>query len=211
MQGDVVLAAKWLGGSIVLASALLTVGLRWQGMPEHGRSTRTASAFPGATVVPGVMEPVDPSTDAVVEPDAQPAAALLPTLAVPPAANALTAAIPEERANHVCPNPPTEDEVWSRVSKSKGDGASPSTAKRSTAVFLIEKVGEHIDPGKTYPAGGPVRLVHCHYKCTVGFDETSPSEYPLPGRKVDHRVEVVYLDKDHLRRVSTPAVATHRR
>ena len=46
MQGDVVLAAKWLGGSIVLASALLTVGLRWQGMPELGRSHRTASVPP---------------------------------------------------------------------------------------------------------------------------------------------------------------------
>ena len=195
MQGDVVTAAKWLGGSLVLASVILISGLRWVASVEVGRTNRPAGL---PTSLARAHATLDEST-ADPKPDAA------------STAPARLDAIPDERAQHVCPNPPTEDEVWNRVPKSKGDGASPSTARRDTAVFLIEKVGEHIDPGKTYPASGPIRLVHCHYKCTVGFDESSPSEYPLPIRKVDRRVEVVYIDKDHLRRLPAAAVATSRR
>ena len=47
--------------------------------------------------------------------------------------------------------------------------------------------------------------MHCHYKCTVYYDELYWSDYPIPFNHVDHKVEVVYLDKDHLRRCGGPA------
>jgi hypothetical protein len=207
MQGDVVIAAKWLGGSIVLASAILIGGLRWLQSVESARPHRSSGSPTGfLTSTTRAGEALDEgATDATL---AMPPVVAIASTSTTPVKRDV---IPEERAHHVCPNPPTEDEVWNRIPKSKGDGVSPTTARRDTAVFLVEKVGEHIDPGKTYPATGPTRLVHCHYKCTVGFDETSQSEYPIPFNHVDHRVEVVYLDKDHLRHVPAPAVATNRR
>ena len=76
--------------------------------------------------------------------------------------------------------------------------------QRNNVRILIEKIGEKIDPCKIYPLAGPCQLVHCHYKCTVYYDELYWSDYPIPFNHVDHKVEVVYLDKDHLRRCGGP-------
>ena len=80
--------------------------------------------------------------------------------------------------------------------------------QRNNARFLIEKIGDKVDPVKIYPLAGACQLVHCHYKCTVYYDEAYWSDYPIPFNHVDHRVEVVYFDKDHLRRAGGPPVAT---
>ncbi len=80
--------------------------------------------------------------------------------------------------------------------------------QRNNARFLIEKIGEKVDPCKIYPLAGPCQLVHCHYKCTVYFDELYWADYPIPFNHRKARVEVVYIDKDHLRRCGGPAVAT---
>ena len=80
--------------------------------------------------------------------------------------------------------------------------------QRNNARFLIEKIGEKIDPCKIYPLAGPCQLVHCHYKCTIYFDELYWSDYPIPFHHLDHRVEVVFIDKDHLRRCGGPAQAS---
>ena len=53
--------------------------------------------------------------------------------------------------------------------------------------------------------------MHCHYKCTVYYDELYWSDYPIPFNHVDHKVEVVYIDKDHLRRCGGPEQASTRR
>ena len=46
------------------------------------------------------------------------------------------------------------------------------------------------------------------YKCTVTFDELFWSDYPIPFTYVDHKVEVVHIDKDHLRRAGPPQAST---
>ena len=79
--------------------------------------------------------------------------------------------------------------------------------QRNNVRILIEKIGEKVDPCKIYPLAGPCQLVHCHYKCTVYYDELYWSDYPIPFNHVDHKVEVVYIDKDHLRRCGGPAQA----
>ena len=76
--------------------------------------------------------------------------------------------------------------------------------QRNNVRILIEKIGEKVDPCKIYPLAGPCQLVHCHYKCTVYYDELYWSDYPIPFNHVDHKVEVVYIDKDHLRRCGGP-------
>lgn len=69
--------------------------------------------------------------------------------------------------------------------------------------FAVEKLADHIDPPRFYPLIGPAQLHHCHWKCTVFYTETVQSNYPFPYRCKRRRVEVVYIDKDHLHLVAT--------
>jgi hypothetical protein len=116
--------------------------------------------------------------------------------------------IPGEFAPGTCLDPPSEAEVWAKVPKFRNGSPPFYEVQRNNARFLIEKIGDTIDPCKVYPLAGPCQLVHCHYKCTIYFDELYWSDYPIPFNHVDHRVEVVYIDKDHLRRCGGPAIAT---
>ena len=113
-----------------------------------------------------------------------------------------------EFAPGTCLDPPSEKEVWDKVPKFKNGCPPFYETQRNNVRFLIEKIGDKVDPCKVYPLAGPCQLVHCHYKCTVYFDELYWSDYPIPFNHVDHRVEVVYIDKDHLRRCGGPANAT---
>jgi len=63
---------------------------------------------------------------------------------------------------------------------------------------ITEKIVYRIDPPRFYPLVGPAQLHHCHYKCTVYYTETQESGYPIALRLKAPRVQVVYIDKDHL-------------
>ena len=115
--------------------------------------------------------------------------------------------IPTEFAPAACLDPPSEEEVWNKVPKFKNGCPPFYETQRNNVRILIEKIGEKIDPCKVYPLAGPCQLVHCHYKCTVYYDELYWSDYPIPFNHVDHKVEVVYFDKDHLRRCGGPEQA----
>jgi len=112
--------------------------------------------------------------------------------------------IPGDFAPAVCLDPPSERDVWMKVSKFKNGCPPFYETQRNNVRILIEKIGEKIDPCKIYPLAGPCQLIHCHYKCTVYYDELYWADYPIPFNHVDHKVEVVYLDKDHLRRCGGP-------
>lgn len=99
-----------------------------------------------------------------------------------------------------CLDPPTESEIWSKIPKFRHGSDPFYTVQRNNARFVIEKIGEKVDPPTLYPLAGRCELVHCHYKCTVYFDELTESDYPIPFSTRNGRVEVVYLDKDYLRR-----------
>ena len=49
-----------------------------------------------------------------------------------------------------------------------------------------------------YPLVGPARHHKCHYKCTVFYDKTQRSGWPVPFEFTDATEEVVYIDHDHL-------------
>jgi hypothetical protein len=57
---------------------------------------------------------------------------------------------------------------------------------------------DKIDPPRFFPVAGMAQLHHCHWKCTMYYSETIESGYPFPFRVRQPRVEVVYVDKDHL-------------
>jgi hypothetical protein len=115
--------------------------------------------------------------------------------------------VPGEFAPPPCLDPPSEAEIWAKVPKFRAGTDPFYTVQRNNARFVIEKIGESVDPCKVYPLAGPCQLVHCHYKCTVYFDELYWSDYPIPFNHRDARVEVVYIDKDYLRRCGGPPMA----
>ena len=105
--------------------------------------------------------------------------------------------IPGDPKAECCLDPPSEDEVWREIPRTAG--AAPE-AGLADARFVIEKIGEKVDPCKVYPLAGPCQLVHCQYKATVSFDEWSKEGPPAPVRGHKRRTEVVHITKDHLRR-----------
>jgi hypothetical protein len=64
--------------------------------------------------------------------------------------------------------------------------------------ITTELIVDRIDPPRFFPVVGPAQLHHCHWKCTIYYTETMESGYPFPFRCVRPRVEVVYMDLDHL-------------
>ena len=95
--------------------------------------------------------------------------------------------------------PPSQEEVWDKVPRYK-DGPQPFATLRYNVRIRVEKIGEKLEACKVYPLAGPCQLVHHHYKCTVSYDEQRQFDAPLPVSRVAHHVEVVYIDKEYLRR-----------
>ncbi len=69
---------------------------------------------------------------------------------------------------------------------------------RDDIQVVNERLVDRIDPPRFFPLVGPAQLHHCHWKCTIYYNETIESGYPFPFKCVRPRVEVVYIDKDHL-------------
>jgi hypothetical protein len=98
---------------------------------------------------------------------------------------------------HGCVEPPDEAEVLRALS------AVPSIPhlcerSRDNVQIVTERLTDRTDAPRFFPLVGPARLHHCHWKCTVYYDETVEVCYPTPFRCTRPRVEVVYLDRDCL-------------
>jgi hypothetical protein len=74
---------------------------------------------------------------------------------------------------------------------------------RDDIEVVTERLVDRIDPPRFYPLVGPAQLHHCHYKCTVYYTEVMELSYPFPVRVTKPRVEVVYIDKDHVHLCNT--------
>jgi hypothetical protein len=69
---------------------------------------------------------------------------------------------------------------------------------RDSLQVVVERQVDKIDPVRFFPLIGPAQLHHCHWKCTIYYNETVQSDYPFPIQVKRPRVEVVYIDTDHL-------------
>ena len=67
-----------------------------------------------------------------------------------------------------------------------------------------ERIVDKIDPPRFFPLIGLAQLHHCHWKCTIYFTETIQSDHPFPVKLKKRRVEVMYIDKDHLHQYVGP-------
>lgn len=69
---------------------------------------------------------------------------------------------------------------------------------RDDIQMVPERLVDRIDPPRYFPLIGTAQLHHCHWKCTVYYTETIQKDYPFPYKVVRPRVQVIYIDKDHL-------------
>jgi hypothetical protein len=69
---------------------------------------------------------------------------------------------------------------------------------RDDIEVVTERIVDKIDPPRFFPLLGAAQLHHCHWKCTVYYNETVEGTYPFRFSFRRPRVEVVYIDKDHL-------------
>jgi len=111
-----------------------------------------------------------------------------------------------EHAPLFCIDPPSDDEVM-RALPDNVTGGIPFIAEtsRNNVRIVVEPIVDKLEDCRFYPMVGPARLHKCHYKCTVYFDETKRSDWPVPFSHTDQRQEVVYVDHDHLIRCAGPA------
>jgi hypothetical protein len=78
---------------------------------------------------------------------------------------------------------------------------------RDDVQITTERLVDKVDPARFFPLIGPAQLHHCHWKCTAYYKETVRGSYPLPFQYTRPRVEVVYIDKDHLHLCTAKAAA----
>ncbi|HJT75591.1 MAG TPA: hypothetical protein VJ739_00145 [Gemmataceae bacterium] len=98
----------------------------------------------------------------------------------------------------LCEDPPSEAEVLRAMPHVKRGVPYGCEEFRDDIQIVSERLVDRIDPPRFYPLIGPAQLHHCHWKSTMYYTETVESGYPFPFRCRRPRVEVVYIDKDHL-------------
>jgi hypothetical protein len=98
----------------------------------------------------------------------------------------------------ICEDPPSEQEVLRAMPRVTRGVPYFFEEFRDDIQIVSERLVDKIDPPRFFPLVGPAQLHHCHWKCTIYYKETKQSSYPFPAKIVKNRIEVVYIDKDHL-------------
>lgn len=76
---------------------------------------------------------------------------------------------------------------------------------RDNIQIVTERIVDKVDPPRFFPLVGPAQLHHCHWKCTVYYNETITCGYPCFFRRAQVRKQDVFIDTDHLHRVAMEA------
>ena len=69
---------------------------------------------------------------------------------------------------------------------------------RDDIVIVKNRLVDKIDPPRFFPLVGPAQLHHCHWKCTVYYDDSIGIKWPFKTAVNSRRTAVVYIDKDCL-------------
>lgn len=99
-----------------------------------------------------------------------------------------------------CMDPPSDEEVYQTLPPIVHGLPFVWEVQRKNVRISKEKLVDHIDDCRFYPLIGPCQLHHCHFKCTVWFEETTTMAWPIPWTHTVKNQEVLYIDKDHLHR-----------
>lgn len=98
----------------------------------------------------------------------------------------------------MCEDAPTEREVLRTLQRVARGVPFIYEEFRDDVRVNCERIVDKIDPPRFFPLVGYAQLHHCHWKCTVYWTETIQSDYPFPAKFKKRRVQVIYIDKDHL-------------
>ncbi len=106
-----------------------------------------------------------------------------------------------------CADPPTEAEVYRALPRFRHGVPFIYEVHRNNVQIVVEPYAQEVGTCKVYPLVGVCKLVTCIYKCTIYFDESYFSDFPIPFNHVDNRVEVIYIDKSYLERCAGPSTS----
>jgi hypothetical protein len=110
-----------------------------------------------------------------------------------------------ENAPIACIDPPSMDEIYRTLPDKAGGGmAFLAETMHNNVRMTSELIVDKLEECRFYPLVGPARLHKCHYKCTIYYDKTIRSDWPIPFSHTDETIEVVYIDHDHLIRCAGP-------
>jgi hypothetical protein len=98
----------------------------------------------------------------------------------------------------ICEDPPDESMILRAMPHVRRGIPYVIEQFRDDVNIVTQLMVDRIDPARFFPLVGPAQLHHCHWKCTIYYTETVESGYPFPFQCKKRRVEVVYIDKDHL-------------
>ena len=98
----------------------------------------------------------------------------------------------------LCEDPPDRAEILRAMPRVTRGIPYVYEEFRDDIEFPVKKLVDRVAPPRFFPLIGPAQLHHCHWKCTVYYTETTESSHPFPFQLKRRRVEVVYIDKDHL-------------
>ena len=98
----------------------------------------------------------------------------------------------------MCEDPPDKAEILRAMPRVTRGVPYIYEEFRDDIDVTVEKLVDIVVPPRLFLLVGPAQVHHCHWKCTVYYTETISSDYPFPFRAKRRRIEVVYIDKDHL-------------
>lgn len=103
-----------------------------------------------------------------------------------------------------CMDPPSDQMIYDTLEPIVHGLPFVYEVQRNNVRISKEKLVDQIDDCRFYPLAGPCQLHHCHFKCTVWYEETTTMAWPIPWSHTDKKQEVLYIDKDHLHRCGEP-------
>ena len=98
----------------------------------------------------------------------------------------------------VCEDPPSDREVLRALPKGIRGVPWVYEEFRDDIQITKSRIVDKIDPPRFFPLIGMAQLHHCHWECAVYYTETIESSHPYPVYLRKPRIQVVYIDKDHL-------------
>lgn len=98
----------------------------------------------------------------------------------------------------ICEDAPSDHEVLRALHRPARGVPYVFETFRDDIVIVKNRLVDKIDPPRFFPLVGPAQLHHCHWECVIYYTETCQSDYPFPCKIVKQRVQVIYIDKDHL-------------
>jgi hypothetical protein len=110
----------------------------------------------------------------------------------------------------ICEDPPSDQEVLRAMPRVARGVPYIYEEFRDDIVIVKNRIVDKIDPPRFFPLVGPAQLHHCHWECVIYYTETVQSDYPFPQYTKKNRVQVMYIDKDHLHLYVGPNPDTQR-